>query len=90
MENVPDSHLSRQILKITADGNSAIFQSSVIPRVGEFLILLILFFTAVTRLIFPHPLLNCFYPTSCFALTFLELHLFISDNFLHYQDHFEF
>ena len=33
------SLLSKQILKITADGNSAIFQSSMIPRVGEFLIL---------------------------------------------------
>lgn len=39
MENIPDSHLSKQILKITVDGISAIFQSSMISRVGEFLIL---------------------------------------------------
>ena len=47
----------------------------------------ILFFTAVTRPVFPHPVLNCFYPTLYFAFTILELYLFILDNFLHYQDH---
>lgn len=38
-ENIPDSLLSKQILKIAADGGSALLQSSMIPGAGEFLIL---------------------------------------------------
>jgi len=39
MENITDGHLSKQVFKITSDGSSAIFPSSMIPRVGEFLML---------------------------------------------------